>query len=43
MQRRTKSFRLVLTSDERQQLTDVAARLRRSQSDTLRWLVTEAV
>jgi hypothetical protein len=42
MQRRTYSFRLVMTSDERQLLTDVAEHLRRSESDTVRWLVAEA-
>jgi hypothetical protein len=41
MNRRTESFRLVMSSDERQLLTAVAKRLRRSESDALRWLVTE--
>jgi len=42
MRRRTESFRLVMTKNERQLLTDVAGHLRRSESDTVRWLVTDA-
>lgn len=42
MNRRTASFRLVMSSDERQLLMAVAKHLRRSESDALRWLLAEA-
>jgi hypothetical protein len=41
MRLRTNGFRLVMTNEERRLLTDVAESLRRSESDTVRWLITE--
>jgi hypothetical protein len=41
MRLRTKGSRLVMTNEERRLLTSVAEYLRRSESDTVRWLIAE--
>jgi hypothetical protein len=41
MRLRTNGFRLVMTNEERRLLASVAAYLRRTESDTVRWLVAE--
>jgi hypothetical protein len=42
MARRTTSFRLWMSGNERQQLMNVAKFLRRSESDAVSWLVAAA-